>query len=365
MFPAMLSLLSILLCLLLSVAAATKDTDVELANAIVEWVREQGGFFSDKLEIRRMDPNNLSTPLGVFASQDIEPKEPLLFVPHECFISLWDDAAEDDDEDVGFYKNLCSLSQLLAKELKMGNESKYGPFIQYIKAQKQGQIPATWSDPGKRLLRRILPTDSDIIDWIEWNFEDCDVDEHTLALTVQRGYDTALIPIWDMFNHWNGHVNTENDPMYANDGLKVRAATSIHKGDELYATYNECVDCKETLWYWGTPEILRDFGFVEPYDQRWVYYRKGIWFEISEQDGELIVEWDIADDGYGVPGNKKIKFLESELVRIQHAILKKRPANVPEHEWTNILAFQKASTRALSLAIQSAKAYHANEKEEL
>ena len=273
----LLVLFMLAVLILVSDAAEVQDESAMLATSVLEWIRSQGGFINDKLEIRRMEANNISTPLGVFARADIQPKEPLIFVPHSCFIALWDDAVEEDNEDEEdgwYYKNLCGLGRLLAKELKLGSESRYGPYIRYLQAQRSGQIPATWSDAGKHWLRKILPTGSDMIDWIKMHFDGTcnDVDEYTFALNAQRGYDSALIPAWDMFNHWNGRVNTENDPMYANDGQSVRASTHINGGDELYATYDECLDCRggETWRYWGTPEILRDFGFVERYKQRWV-----------------------------------------------------------------------------------------------
>ena len=33
--------------------------------------------------------------LGVFAKDDIEPQEPLIEVPHSCYIALWDKALPD------------------------------------------------------------------------------------------------------------------------------------------------------------------------------------------------------------------------------------------------------------------------------
>lgn len=362
-FPLVL-IFSLLFAVVSIVVAAQENDDVKLANAIVDWVRREGGYFSHKLKIGRLndDPSN---PLGVFCSQDIQAKERLLEVPHSCFISLWDEAesVEDDDEDEAFYHNVCHLAQKLALELKLGKDSYYEPFIEYVKHQRQGQIPATWSDEGKQVLGQVLFKGSDVVDWMKLHFDDCNVEDHVLALTVQRGYDTALIPVWDLFNHRNGDgLNTENDPMYDHDALKVRASRDLKKGEEVFATYNECEDCIDTRWYWGTPEILRDFGFVESFPQRWIFEDYEIWFEIDEDDnGELDIEWDIGEDGYGVPDEEGIAFMKKELKRLQEIDMKEQ-GKVPEYEWNSIKQYHEAAMTAISKAIESAVAYESNEE---
>eukprot|EP00957_Ditylum_brightwellii_P008684 659171-Ditylum_brightwellii.AAC.1 len=97
--------------------------------------------------------------------------------------------------------------------MKLGSESEFAPYTEYIMTQQRGQLPATWSKAGKDALRAVAFQGSDIVDWITDRFGEngenhCVSDkdeEHAMALSVQRGYDSALIPIWDMFNHWNGN----------------------------------------------------------------------------------------------------------------------------------------------------------------
>lgn len=152
--------------------------------------------------------------------------------------------------------------------------------------------------------------------------------------------------------------------MPTSNGLRVWAKTDISKGEEVYVTYDECVDCGPLLkLYWGTPEILREFGFVEQYKQRWVYKHEGIWFEITDEDGELEVVWDISDGVYRTPDEKGLAFLQAELERLQkldEEELKDRP-QVPEHEWSVILQFHQASIKALSMAIESAETFNAKQ----
>lgn len=354
--------------------SAAKD-DVALANDTVNWVRSKGGFFSDKLDIHRINMGDSTSPLGVFAKENIRKGERLLEVPHSCFIALWDEAkpemAGDNDPyyNKNYVDNVCHLSHKLTEELYRGNESEYAPYIEYIKHQQHGQLPATWSKHGKDLLRKVAAPGWDMVDWMD-HFKECmPLDEHLLALTAQRGYDTALIPVWDLFNHRNGRsLNTRNDPMYASDRLRVYAKRFISKGQEVYASYDECRDCGEEMWEVGTPEILRDFGFVEQYQQRWVYRDQGIWFLVYINElGNLDVHWDIPkdyahteDDSFGVPNTDGIAFLRTELERLQKLSNNelKDQRQVPTHEWNSILQFHQASITAISLAVESAEAFH-------
>ena len=84
-----------------------------------------------------------------------------------------------------------------------------------------------------------------------------------------------------MVNHDNGQINTENTPISSESGIKVWASKPIKAGEEIFASYDRCLDCQDVANYWGTPEILRDFGFVERYPRRFVAYDEGIWFEVE------------------------------------------------------------------------------------
>lgn len=145
---------------------------------------------------------------------------------------------------------------------------------------------------------------SHMVNWMDEYFgdsclseeDDEALDRHFMALVVQRGFDEALIPIYDMVNHNRGKVNTVTRPsVTSEDGFGMYATRDILAGEELFFAYH---DCKFSLFilqfekknnhnhtsniffplvapdsgtvpeYWGTPEILRDFGFVEPYPHR-------------------------------------------------------------------------------------------------
>ena len=399
------TVLLLLLALFTSVTTTAADT---LTDDIIEWVRSKGGYFSDKLEIRHRnkkypihddddEKEDTSPILGVFAKHDIPNKERLLQIPHECYIQVREEDAKDMDVDDfqqslrAYHENLCQLALKLKAEMNnaslldaassaQSNHHYYAPYIAYLKTQTPGRLPAMWSPVGKDLLRRVLPPHSDGVDWLDLYYKDhCDIiteedddDAHIMALTVQRAYDVALIPLWDMVNHDNGKINTENDSMYANGGIQVRASREIHAGEEIYATYDKCVDCMDIDDYWGTPEILRDFGFVEDYPRRWVFVDQEIWFEIwkDEDTGELEVIWDDDDDpghedAYGAPGKEGIEFLQKELVRLEDISLDSCPDSVPKNECDIILQYHSSAKTAMAAAIEAAKARARDNGDEL
>jgi|AntRauTorckE5430_2_1112549.scaffolds.fasta_scaffold02056_3 hypothetical protein len=173
---------------------------------MITWVQSMGGSFSEKVEIKRMDPEDNSSPYGVYAKENIEAKENLMIIPHECYITIHD--VENMDVDYGweeaYHNNLCNLAHKLMKEMKLGEESQYAPYIAYLQTQKRGQLPVNWSENGKEVLKQFYPEGHKVVSWIDQNFKqkgcigDDPFEEHMVEMTLQRCFDVALIPIWDM-----------------------------------------------------------------------------------------------------------------------------------------------------------------------
>lgn len=58
-----------------------------LMEDMVTWINSHGGSFN-KLEIRRSDLSNDSSPYGIFATEEIKSGEEILFIPSECYIKV-------------------------------------------------------------------------------------------------------------------------------------------------------------------------------------------------------------------------------------------------------------------------------------
>jgi hypothetical protein len=321
--------------------------DPAIVDRLIEWVEnaEHGVWNHDKIEIRR--PNVPGAEyLGVFAKADIEQNELLMQIPRERYIHIMDHALPmdvDDEEEhmVNYRTNICRLATALQKEMlayeeqdpSSSSSSPYGPYLAYLQQQSKGQLPVRWSAAGKDRLRQILPEldREDVVDWIGLHYGFCTspppsssssdnnnsessnnetteppamaVDKDIIALTVQRCYDVALIPLWDMVNHDNGKANVDTSSWYDPHGIKVFASRPILAGEEILATYDLCRDCGDIeALDDGTTEIFRDFGFVEPYPQRWTWADHGVWFEVhqdEEQPEQLSIRWDDHHGGGG------------------------------------------------------------------
>mmetsp|Transcript_15209 Transcript_15209/g.32161 ORF Transcript_15209/g.32161 Transcript_15209/m.32161 type:complete len:410 (+) Transcript_15209:84-1313(+) len=373
------------LMLPIAICRAEKLEDGGIISSLIDWVNGfPGGFFnSEKLEILPIQyapvPTETTTfpPLGVFAKADVAANELLMQIPPSAYIEVWGGKLVDDESWDVYYHNMCLLSKKLETEMHLGDESLYAPYIRFLNKQAKGQIPATWSNDARDILRELLPEEidglSNGVDWIDDHFKGSCISpfdafqEHIVALVKQRCYDDALIPLWDMVNHANGpHINTNTTSWYDNGGIKVWASQLIREGEEVFASYDGCVDCSTTAREWGTLEILRDFGFVEGYPHRYIYEDEDIWFEVVEVDKEndsLAVLWDDHinwEDGerFGAPDREGIEFLRSEVEEYEYLdkLIEERDSlNVTPFEWSVIMQTKEVVVKDFILAIEEAE----------
>jgi hypothetical protein len=190
---------------LLSKGAGTTN---DIIQNMISWVHSKGGFFNPKLEIRKLFPDKESSPLGVFAREHFQSKEDLMHIPPECYIDVLEQSEDPnqffnvEDQNAADQRNLCMLNHKLMEEMKLGNASYYSPYTAYLRTQAPGQLPVRWSKAGRDLLRSVSRPGSEMVDWMDLNFintgciREDSFEEHMIEMTVQRSFDTALIPLW-------------------------------------------------------------------------------------------------------------------------------------------------------------------------
>eukprot|EP00957_Ditylum_brightwellii_P211358 15366085-Ditylum_brightwellii.AAC.1 len=259
--------------------------------------------------------------------------------------------------------------------MKLGNSSEYAPYVEYLlDMQPPGQIPSAWSEAGKALLEKMLRAGKDAAlppfhptDLIDGLWHDrCrgsrdPVEVHAAQLVIQRSWDDLMIPIYDMFNHRNGHwFNSVDTGVHSNRTILIRASRDIRPGQQIYNSYNQCRDCGGRLTDYGTPEILRDYGFVETFPQRWIFEDYDVAFEIDERykqgkaTGEYVLkEWILTkpdeDDIYMLLN--RIEVLQDDM----ETLLSDRDPAVPEREWDIIFEFANAMVFAVNFAVESSE----------
>lgn len=268
-------------CLLVAASASpfasTKHVpDVQL---LMKWLDGRGGtIFNNKQEVRRVEPNDESTAIGVFATEQIAEGEVLFSMPWNTTNNAGHETEPDADEAL-----VCDMVHNLIHEMKLGNQSEFSPYTEYLLNQKRGQLPSAWSKRGKELLWDVLggknhlppsqPFDWVTVDWHQGCRGSSDPFEKNAAmLVVQRAEDNLMIPFYDLYNHRNGdYYNTHTNRV---DGMTyyMTAKRDIAKGEQIYNSYNFCSSCGGRSGAYGTAEIFRDYGFVEQMPQRWMRF---------------------------------------------------------------------------------------------
>jgi len=379
-------------------AATTEEEEQDMMIArLIQWLREGGGTFHQGLEIRN-SPNNF----GMFATQDI-PKDELLLVVqrHQLVTSGKYEAPEGFDGTIWCptVYNLIDELQKSEEEDEDEESSKYGPYMEYLRSQEEGQLPSHWSVAGQKLLLELLNQDNNVphnptnalrkddlrpshpIDYIEddWklgcNGSNNRKDQHAALMLLQRGWDELMIPVYDMMSHRNGDqwLNTKSNSVHnEKEPVMVRASKDIKAGDEIYTSYNFCTDCgnRATSGY-GTPEILRDFGFVENYPQRW-FLTKTVKFDLDQKEEEEDEEEE-EDDGTTTTttttfqvtwkgkkgkkpkGAKAIGWMQETLERLRYFPMDDddvMPLGVLEGEWKVMKQYRAAVMTALTAALE-------------
>ncbi|KAL7548860.1 hypothetical protein ACHAWF_012131 [Thalassiosira exigua] len=280
----------------------------------------------------------------------------------------------------------CETVVRLVEEAALGDASLYQPYIDYLLSQPRGQLPAFWSDAGKDLMEKVLGPiekedstseegsdepdtilpeawkDGYVEEFVEWctdgklDAKDLEDQINFYNLLNQRGWDELMIPVMDMMNHGNGRLlNTDHSSAHGVEPVKVWASRDIAKGEDIYTTYNFCPDCGGRFKNYGTSDLLRDYGFVEGFPQRWFFDDQGIAFELDvDESGEHKVNWL----NNGPP--KSSGFLKEQIDRLR-SLSESFPvlgdasgeSTIPQHELDVIVRYHQALLIAMTEALKS------------
>jgi len=276
---------------------------------LLEWIRSKGGDWNSKQELRYDE--KIPDLYGVFASDNIERGEILASIPWECVIYPEQNKDEHGHGHHNIQKkvhpdrfdNNCSLVQRVAEEIGKHSEektkttssssSKYSHYVEgLIQTAKEHShlLPAHWSKGGRELLSQILfqqdtsdqvlPPEDPFLIYDDWKHH-CDalVDPVSTLLVMTHGEDFGMVPLTDKFNSRGGNWTGAYFAIENGDGemaLEIRAKRFISRGEQIFTDYHDYGQI-------GTPELLRDYGFVETYPQRWIFHHQHVAFDVVEQ----------------------------------------------------------------------------------
>jgi len=343
------------------------DTQDVLITNLIHWLRANGSFINEKLQIRHINPDDPTSPRGVFALKPLEEGETVCNIP-------WDLMIEPSKNSVVVEENEsldCGTINAVIEELSK-SETEMTPYGKYLLSQPRGYTLGFWSNEGKELFWEMTNAEKLPPIWIEdsleeWE-EECDGDveneDHVFAvmLVKARADYQYLVPFYDMMNHNNGKTNVAHkyDP-YKGDpidktGYEMVTSKPIMAGEEIYNSYNHCTICQHYYDWFGTPEMFLHFGFVEGYPQRWLFDFARVKFDLDWKDGdegtgEVVVDFLVP------PSKKGMDLLKNEFDRLEKFGQKREEQSsygeVPEYELKSLWEYYDALSGALHYALES------------
>jgi spermidine synthase len=357
------------------------DAQDEHIRELLAWLRENNGYFNSKLEIRREDPKDPASEFGVFAKKPIELKETLMEIPANLMLRATDDEDEQfeipDGTELQYFEKdrfegLCDLTRTLIVEMRLEDDSDFAPYVHYLLEKEEENIPALWSEPAKKILHLVTfgpRPPNGAFEWVE-DFEEtgCIHDDEfemgALSFISSRGWrstnDTVLVPVFDIINHSNNDKLRNTETTHAiEEGfpVHVRALKEIEAGEQLFISYDDCLGCKEYKdLIIQTPEIFRDYGFVESYPQRWDF--GGVTIRVEEVkgvDGKITLEaihlaWE------PTPNDEWLEYFKVQMGRLQDMLddaeLLAARDSIPPKEWETLFLYHSAMMKALSSAVK-------------
>ena len=325
---------------LLRIASASDSNLIGKASTLIKWFKAKGGYVNPKIQLRSVTTENghdsSLSRLGFFAGEDIEKGETLIRAPKDLTIGR---GKGDHDESSYTY---CDTSRLLAKEMRLQNETEFALYIDYLQNEPGLNPPTGWTTMGKALLLRRLGA---LNDWLETDWHKlCDgshdpVEKRAALLVGSYAWrGDLMVPAYDFMRYQNnGLLNTKASFKRRNQIVIVEASQDIFTGQELYRSLQSEGDDFDTF------DIFGDLGIVQDYPQR---------FSLNS-----LVPFDIqlGEDGLDVT------FLETptkqdyiRLVDLQKTLTETPEAelidNVPHIEYIALEKFLQSLLQAVNLA---------------
>ena len=192
-------LLVTLLCLLLwfppCFSVDESDAgDIKAINEIMDWVRSNGGWISDKLEVRQI----FGSLSGIFTNEALKEGEVVAEIPWHLII-------KPSHHEAHWCEAGWKVRSVITKD-----SSQQNPYERYLASRSVSYAPLMWSAKSKRLLAQLfsgIPNngffDHDFDNECEGAGEDFDYAK-ALVLLKTRGEGESvdfLVPFEELLNH--------------------------------------------------------------------------------------------------------------------------------------------------------------------
>ena len=192
-----------------------------------------------------------------------------------------DNNNDDDEEDQPQVPVDCTTMNAIAKELLLGHDSKFAPYLQHLQHQQSLKVPSQYSQQGKELFWEVLESENQVMlmeptvpyevregvphvceTMYHAHEEDTKVPgsgAHAAARWVQQQFAVpldssfdAMIPLIDLYPHRNGNFTNVELQIIPHDEqqqqqqhfARLIALRDIVKGERLHTSLNECSTCR-------------------------------------------------------------------------------------------------------------------------
>jgi hypothetical protein len=306
-------------------------------DEVLNWVLQKGGYWNPKQYVGLQDPK--IGLRGVLAREHISEDEVLVKIPWDAVITPFYERRNDGrdgvsktttspiwDESLGGstlhphdrrFAN-CDMAIRLQEELTTIEESPYAIYVSELQKTAQEHynlLPAHWSQGGQDLLSTVLGIQKDdetrqvlqalppidmFYDEFPWK-STCErlTSKDAVLMVMTHGEEFGMVPVTDKYNSRGGshegayfrHAGSTN----TNVALEIRASRDLEPGEPITTTYYG----DEPM---GMPELLRDYGYIESYPQKFVFQSQNIAFVVTDEDEE-----DDEDDESNFSSTRKLR----------------------------------------------------------
>eukprot|EP00527_Entomoneis_sp_CCMP2396_P005369 CAMPEP_0198137724 /NCGR_PEP_ID=MMETSP1443-20131203/1179_1 /TAXON_ID=186043 /ORGANISM="Entomoneis sp., Strain CCMP2396" /LENGTH=445 /DNA_ID=CAMNT_0043799245 /DNA_START=37 /DNA_END=1374 /DNA_ORIENTATION=+ len=361
--------------------AMNNNSADQLIEDLISWLQSNGAFIDERISIRHVDPTDPTSIRGMFADHgSFDAGETMIIIPDALIYDGRVNEAKKNADKVWMDKKHgdCATTYEIHDAMLTGST----PYGRYLAHQPHRYVPGYFSSEGRELLRKILGKnlpdqhaveDSVKIDWLDWctGATSDELEVHAAMLVTARADGRLMVPYYDMINHRNGRWQNAQHHRSKNKEFALITNQKVEKGEQFYLSYDTCKICGSRLDSWGTPEMFRGYGFVEPFPQRYLIHSVRLKFALDEKksaletskrhvdkvgnNSELVVKW------YIPPSQAGLDFLQMELNRLQEVgtrkdVLKGNPQAVTDSEWNAIWTYHQALVVAFTTALKHAPA---------
>lgn len=122
-----------------------------VASDLIGWLRDNGAYINEKLEVRHLVPGDESSPRGIFATEALDVGETLCRIPSNLVVKSSGELLEGEEWPH------CSTIRAVIEAMSGDGATPYG---RYLLSQPRNYLPGYWSDAGQELLLTMLEVTS-------------------------------------------------------------------------------------------------------------------------------------------------------------------------------------------------------------